>query len=152
MDGEDSEQLRAKQARRSRREVRPVMSSENKKSWNSMVWFYQKLLETPHLRSLEPLVGLVRTVADSDLSDRFRAGQSLLTLMVSTAPKHGLEPDEPFVSVTIDEAGVFSLEYWREVGGPILARKRCGAQDALSELSTLLERLWADTKGSGATP
>src|SRR5688572_11364809 len=126
------------------------MSGENKQSWNRMVEFYQEF-ETRQWTFLAPLADLVRTVAASDLADRFRAGPSLYHLLVSTAPRHRLEPDEPFVSVTIDEAGVFSLAYWREIGGPILARKRCEAKDVLSELSTLLERLWADTKGSAPT-
>lgn len=84
----------------------------------------------------------------SSRADRFRAGTSLYHLIISTAPKHGLGPQEPFVAVTIEMATEqLELTYWAKTGGPVVEKKLCEEGEAFSEIDRLLDRLRQETKG-----
>jgi hypothetical protein len=124
------------------------MIGENKRTWLDMVGFYRGLLKRPQWKFLEPLERFVQGMASSEHADAFRAGQSLYHLMISTALKHGLEGDEPFVSVTVNsDTGLFELTYWRKTGGPVVIERSCDEAMIMQEVDLLLERLWRDTKG-----
>ena len=71
--------------------------------------------------------------------------------MISTAVKHGLEDDEPFIGITLTEDfQEFIIEYWSETCGKVLETQTCKENDVLSCLAPILERLLKDTQGRDA--
>ena len=64
------------------------------------------------MRNLRPLVDLTQQIAATKYAQSYRAGTSLReTLMISTAAQHRLEPDEPYITVSIERTarGTFGL-------------------------------------------
>lgn len=55
------------------------------------------------VRNLRPLVDLTRQIAATKYGQSYRAGTSLRSaLMISTATRHCLEPEEPYIIVSIE--------------------------------------------------
>lgn len=102
----------------------------------------------PQWQFVAPLARVFAQLNSSPLSERFRAGTSLYHLIISTAAKHGLEPDEPFVSVSMDRTcSMLEVTYWCRTGGQVLDRKLCTEAEAPGEIDRKLTRLWKDSKG-----
>jgi hypothetical protein len=121
----------------------------NQETWNRIVIFYERFLSMEYWQYLTPLYCLVKQVASSEKAKSFRAGQSLVTLMISTTSYHGLEDNDPFVTVELqrtekDEAALFEVEYWQ--GNTFIEKRVCDEENVLSVLDEFLSRLWRDTK------
>ena len=147
--------------------------ARNIESWEKIIAFYEALAARPNLRMLLPLLRLVRQIAAQKYARSFRAGHSTFILMISTAEKHGLKSDEPFVSVFVTEDGRYRMEYHAvPPPGPalpddlrdsvsgltpeqlppagacrVLEEQVCTEEEALATLIPLLKRLWGDTHG-----
>jgi hypothetical protein len=74
-------------------------AGQNRESWREVIEFYEEMVQSPQWAFVAPLLTLARQFAATERAERFRAGQSVLTLVISTAPQHGLRPGEPFVTV-----------------------------------------------------
>ena len=123
----------------------------NQETWNSMVRFYEdEFLPMQHWQYLAPLCRLVKKIAASDRAKKFRAGQSLVTLCISTTPYHGLKEEDPSVCVEAlrpvkDEAPRFEITYWQAIG-QCAEKHVCDEENVLEVLDTLLDKLWRATK------
>lgn len=128
------------------------------------------------VRNMAPLVELTRQIAATPYGQSYRAGTSLReTLLVSTAARHHLEPEDPYIAVSVEriERGTFGfcILYWE--GGEasedlqalvktygtedhrvIMANLRrdlpnfyypCEYADAWRTLQPLMARLWEET-------
>ena len=142
---------------RQRAFVKPAQADrradDNRESWRRIIEFYEEMVQSPQWAFVEPLLALARQFAATERAERFRAGQSVLTLMISTAPRHGLRPGEPFVSVAAQGAGEeFKLQYWNEVGGRVLDALVCHEDELAGAVDALLARLWDDTVQRGQCP
>lgn len=81
-------------------------------SWQWMTLFYKASIKLQGER-LVPLLELVKTIAASDDASRFRVGQSVYALIISTTSNHWLEQDNPHVVVKAERTDdLFVLEYW----------------------------------------
>jgi hypothetical protein len=133
-----------------------IMSDElsqlNLDSWREMLAYYEDFVQHPDWKRLYPILRVVQRLSSSEASKRFRAGQSLWHLIISTAPKHGLEENEPFVVVTLNgDTQQLLIEYWDKTCGSILEKYICNEDDVMSYLHPVLNRLWENTKGQRAT-
>lgn len=125
------------------------LADRNVNSWRDIVGFYEYFAGLEHCRAfVMPMLRLVRQLAETEIAQSFRAGQSLWTLSISTAAQHGLGPDEPFVIVFMTAEGQsFQLEYRARIGGEVLEERRCTAAEVRTELERMLALLWANTRG-----
>jgi uncharacterized protein (TIGR02996 family) len=119
----------------------------NTASWKSLIGLFEQLFQGPDLAFLAPLLHLVRKLAESETAKLFRGGQSMYTLIISTAPKHGLELGDPFVAVSLTQGGRFELDHRDTTGGKITSGQSCGEEDLLTQLGQTLARLWSSTRG-----
>jgi len=95
-----------------------------------------------------PLPRLVHKIVNSPLAAEFRAGQSVLDLIISTKPEHGLAFDDPYIRVGAG-VGVPMLDvgYWLGMDTRDLVEKHTVGEDQVLEtLTSLLARLRAETK------
>ena len=116
-----------------------------------MISFYETLI-TWQGPLFAPLLELVTAMAASVDASRFRAGQSLDALIISTTSYHGLEQDDPHICVQVEwTTGLFVLEYWRGHNqNDMLDSSTCQGNELMNRLSPLLEHLWRDTRGEEA--
>ena len=121
---------------------------DNAGSWQGMISFYEKIIGWQGQRYL-PLLDLVKTIADSDDALKFRAGQSLESLIVSTTSYHGLEQHDPHIVVYADrKTDLFVIEYWCGQNKDDMVESRtCQSNELLTTISPLMQRLWQDTLG-----
>jgi hypothetical protein len=127
-----------------------LFSPTNSASWRFIVAFFQERTSNPYLEYLRPIHELVERLAASGYADRFRAGQSLYSLMISTAPYHGLNPDDPYVFVgTVGyHSDLFRVEYCSgELQDDLVEERCCKADELWPNVTALIERLWDDTQG-----
>jgi hypothetical protein len=94
------------------------VQSANQASWDAIVRFYEDFVARPQWNYLMPILRLVKTVAMSERATRFRAGQTVANLKVSTAPYHGLKAADAFISIAVQEvqnemAVAFEVNYSR---------------------------------------
>lgn len=155
------------------------LAHRNRKSWQTVLEYYEEEAEYSDGDHLSPILGVVRALQSSDavmrfraglsfsevtrrfrlgrsfsdVARQFRAGQSFKALIISTAPKNRLEADEPFVVVTLSEkTQMFLIEYRiRVVDGWTVERIMCSERECMSYLLPVLNRLWEDTRGRRAT-
>ena len=122
------------------------LTERNVESWQDVVAFYEELTSKPFWERIAPLLRLTRQIVQSDRAKRFRGGTSLWLLMISTAAKHGLQPSDPFVCVSLDDDyRLFKFEYWN--GENTTDCYFCDEADVLATRDRFLERLWNDTRG-----
>jgi hypothetical protein len=130
------------------------LADRNVASWRALVGFYDELVAYTGWEFAEPLQRLARAVADSEWARWFRAGQSLHTMMVSTAAVHGLRDGDPFVSVDVrrevDSHHVLCLTYHSGVWDVTHETRTCDEASGLAELTYLLTRLGNDPNGRAA--
>ena len=119
-----------------------------RESWRRMVEFYE-FFASSSSSGRAVAVGMlpvVRKLADTEVAGTFRAGQSLTTLMVSTAKYHGLKPEDAFATLYFGPDSLFWLSY-KPPG--IDAREqewKCSAVEVEARFRQVLERLKADTE------
>lgn len=136
------------------REVAPAydtssqdLPDRNKESWIEIIAFYEALLDSDYSDVAPLLLDLVSRFGATPRAERFRAGQSLWHLMISTAAQRGLKDHEPFVAVTINDDFQFQIEYWEGFGKQSDDIAICDATTVLVILDQFLSRLWSDTRG-----
>jgi hypothetical protein len=140
------------------------LARRNMESWRELLDSYEKIAPIFELEPerLSPIIGVVRALYASDFAKRFRAGKTFKTFrgvksseafIISTAPKHRLENDEPFVVVTLNRDSQFLLIEYRDrvIDGRTLGRYMCSERECMSYLHPVLSRLWEDTRGRRAT-
>ncbi|HIK19339.1 MAG TPA: hypothetical protein IGS53_29240 [Leptolyngbyaceae cyanobacterium M33_DOE_097] len=126
----------------------------NQETWNDIVKFYyeDEFFFGKHWQSLAPLRHLVKKIAASERAKKFRAGQSMFTLCISTTPYHGLKEKDPFVCVDVlrsikDEAPGFEIAYWSDLQCAT-EKHVCSEENALEVLDQVLDKLWRATEAS----
>ena len=127
------------------------LAERNRESWKDIVRLYEAAVDghLENLEHLEPVLRLVRGVEQSSLAGSFRACQALLTLMVSTKERHGLNGD-PFVSVSAERVVPGKIAMWyRDPSGRLAASEVVPEPEARACLERMLMRLWADSPGRG---
>ena len=128
------------------------LTRSNLESWREMVSYYEDFVRHTDWEWLQPLLRVVRKLAASHMAEKFRAGQSLWHLIISTAPKWGLDENEPFIAMTlIGKSPQLKIEYWEKTGGRVLEKHTCGEDDVMPFLQPVLDRLWEGTRGQRAS-
>jgi hypothetical protein len=122
----------------------------NQASWDFMVRFFEGYVVKPDWEYLLPLLQLVKTIAISERALKFRAGQTVTMLKISTAPYHGLKENDAFVNVTVyevqnDVAVSFEVTYWKPSRSSTQVW-HCSQEELLSTVDSAMAQLWADTK------
>lgn len=126
----------------------------NQETWNDVVSFYEdESMFGRRWQALAPLRHLVKKIATSERAKKFRAGQSMFTLCISTTPYHGLEEKDPCVCVDEinalrlinDEAPKFEIAYWPDTRCAT-EKYVCSEDNVLEVLDQVLDKLWEATK------
>jgi hypothetical protein len=106
-------------------------------SWDFIEDFYTELSDRPSCRLMLDLVSQIRS---SGRERTLRAGQSILTLMLSRSRRHGLRDEQPCVAIDIDEAGMMTVSAWFEQRQERRVFKRVGLNRPLERILKRLER------------
>ncbi len=107
-------------------------------SWDFIVDFYKDLSDRQSCRLMLDLVSQIR---DTGRDRTLRAGQSMLTLMLSRSRHHGLRDEQPFVAIDVDESGMMTVSAWFERQEPErLVLKQVGLVPELERVLKTLER------------
>lgn len=128
-------------------------AAENQESWDDVVSFYEdESAFGQRWQSLTPLRQLVKKLATSERAKKFRAGQAMFTLCISTTPYHGLQEKDPFVWVDAlppiqDEAPKFEIAYWPDTHRAT-EKHVCNEENVFEVLDQVLDKLWQATKAS----
>ena len=114
-----------------------------------MVRFYEYFLTMTHWQYLAPLCRLVKVIAASDRAKEFRAGQSMVTLLISTTSYHGLRDGDLCIAVDVhrpqdDEAPEFEIQYCPR--NQKSEKQSCNEENVSHVLDEFMDRLWHDTK------
>jgi hypothetical protein len=82
-------------------------------SWKHMVAFYEAIIarDSDAKGVAAGMLPLVRRLATSDVAGRFRAGQTMTTLVISNSATHGLTPADPCVTVYFHPSGEYEIAF-----------------------------------------
>lgn len=129
-------------------------ADENQETWDDVVSFYEDkcFFGEYWWQILTPLRLLVKKMAISERAKKFRAGQAMYTLCISTTPYHGLKEKDPSVCVDVprpvkDEAPRFEVTYCPDQSCAT-EKHVCGEDNVLEVLDQVLDKLWRATKES----
>jgi hypothetical protein len=125
------------------------LAEKNDESWEDVVSRYESFVNNnePFNDGFLPVLDLVKRISVSEQAKLFRAGTSLYSLLISTAEKHGLEEDDPFVAVDVQRNRNPKIEYWQN-HNKVIESQLCESADILfSTLQSFLDRLWNETRG-----
>lgn len=133
-------------------------AAENQETWQEVVLFYEdeSFFGKYWWQSLTPLRHLVKTIAASERAKKFRAGQAMVTLCISTTSYHGLKDQDPYVCVDVqrpmkedvkEEAPRFEIAYWPD-SSRATEKHVCSEENVLEVLDQVLDQLWQATKAS----
>jgi uncharacterized protein (TIGR02996 family) len=123
---------------------------ENVESWRWMIDFYADLPRRSW-EYTEALQQFVEVVAGTEVAKLFRAGQSLVTFIVSTADRHGLSDRDAWLGVEVSQQTPrFRLQYHGPHQSQSLSAQ-CEDEAALRfHFGQFLARLWCNTRGAVA--
>jgi hypothetical protein len=118
-------------------------------SWQELASFYEHLLSKPGWDWLQPVLEVVQQVAISDRANNFRAGHGAHIFIVSTKETHGLEEGDLSIWVIpYPEESTFFVKYLLDGMPQILVEERiCRPDELYTTVNTMMDRLWADTRG-----
>ena len=134
------------------REALSQRTDDNPSSWRWTIAYFEYVTALPDPRWPDqclPLLRLTTYLADSDVAQKFRAGQSVSDLVISTKGKDGLHWTDQRVKVGSawkDEK--FRVEYWRGgESGDLVEGYVVTESEIIDTLMPLLDRLWSETGG-----
>ncbi len=123
---------------------------DNPSSWQWTIAFFEDITSHPNEKFL-PLLHLVQQLAASEYAPYFRAGQSVWSLVISTAARNGLRFDEPYVRVALlrlDIPDTWQVGYYRgALADDLLDSRSCSTESLLPIVTVFLQRLWQETRG-----
>ncbi len=125
---------------------------DNPSSWRWTVSFFEYETTLPNFPWADqclPLLRLTEYLAGTEVAQRFRAGQSLIDLVISTKGHHGLGWTDHYVRVgTAWKDEKYRVEYWRGgMAGDMVVGYVVTESEIIDTLMPLLDRLWAETGG-----
>lgn len=123
------------------------LAEKNVESWNKVVVFFQEFALKEDWKFLESMRKLVQGFAKSEQAQLFRAGQSIYHLLISTAEKHGLEANEPFVWVQLEKNQSWLIHYCEGRLNAPVESQTCDSDDKVADsLQPFLDKLWLATR------
>ncbi len=134
-------------------QISEELAQKNLESWGWVTEFYEDFISLPNGKYVGPLQRLVKLLAKSEQAKFFRAGQSLWHLMISTAEKHGLSEDDPFVYVTLDfelmddKPAYKNMKVGFNRGRNEIESQTCSEEEIMTTIEPFLQRLWNETRG-----
>ena len=122
------------------------LAEENFQTWQRVLEGNRELSSFPsYSQVLIPMIGWISEFIKSEQTKLFRAGLPGLTLMISTKEKHGLEKNDPYVFIDIDDADSMIVGYCNSYQE--LESQSCKNSEIISAVQPLLNRLWNETRG-----
>ena len=122
------------------------LAEENFQTWQRVLEGNHELSSFPsYSQVLVPMIDWISEFIKSEQTKLFRAGLPGLTLMISTKEKHGLEKDDPYVFIDIDDSDAMIVGYCNT--SQELESHSCKNSEVMSEVQPLLDRLWNETRG-----
>jgi len=122
------------------------LAEKNVESWKKVVVFFREFASKENWEFLESMHELTEIMVKGENARLFRAGQSLYYLLISTAEKHGLESDEPFVSVQLEKNKLWLIQYYESLGKSTQSQTCSNNNEVLDVLQIFLDRLWLATR------
>jgi len=122
------------------------LAEENIQSWQRIVKFFELMTSPPGTSRWTPMLDLVQSLSESEQAKLFRAGASLLTLMISTKEKHGLENGDAYIYISSKDEDTAEIGY-RASHTQMAETYDCKNDELITESQLLLDRLWNETRG-----
>lgn len=122
------------------------LAEENIQSWQHIVKFFKLMTAHPGTSRSMPMLDLVQRLSESEQAKLFRAGASVLDLMISTKEKHGLEKGDAYICVGLGDGDLAEVGYFTATAekAEVFA---CKNDEIMFVLQPLLDRLWNETRG-----
>lgn len=122
------------------------LAEENFETWQRVLEWNQELTSFPeYAQVLTPMIDFITGFLKSEQTKLFRAGLPGLTLMISTKEKHGLEKDDPYVFIDINDGSSMIVGYCD--ASQKSESQSCKNNEVISAVQPFLNRLWNETRG-----
>ena len=92
--------------------IDPVLEAEFVASWDHIIRFFEQFLILPSCEWLVPMIPFIRVLRQEGYNRKLRAGQSMMTFILSRAIRHGLRRGQASVAFNLHPDGQMTVNYY----------------------------------------